>query len=216
MLIFDNRGVGQTEAPPTPNTIRVMADDTIALMDALDIERTTLVGHSMGGAIALQMSLIAPDRISQTVICASAARLPYPSVAVIKVAVKYREMDLDPTLIFETTFPWIYGEAFLRDEARVRTQMDQLLQNPYPQSLDHFRGQVAACESFDLERAISEVRTDTLVVAGNEDVLTPLRCSEYLHQNIAGSRLVVMNNCGHMIQHEQPSKLAETILTFLH
>src|SRR3990167_9486363 len=68
VLIFDNRGAGQTDTPDLPYTTELMAKDTLALMTALNIPRAHIVGHSLGGCIAQQMALIAPDKVKKLVI----------------------------------------------------------------------------------------------------------------------------------------------------
>src|SRR3990167_10012984 len=68
---FDNRGAGQSSTPDYPYTIEMMANDTIQLMDALNINKAHILGHSMGGGIAMQMALMAPDRIHKLILASS-------------------------------------------------------------------------------------------------------------------------------------------------
>lgn len=215
VLVFDNRGVGQTDAPAGPYTIQMMAEDTVALMDSLSIKNAGIVGHSMGCDILLQMCLSDPDRVRKAIHCASAAKLPFPSLMHIKSVVKYREMGMDPNLIFETAFPWIFGASFLRNRAKVAEAMNNLINSPYPQSLEAFKAQVAACEALDLEKEISNISTDTLILAGIEDLMMPLRFSEFIHQHIVGSKLETISDCGHMLPVEQSETLGNKILGFL-
>src|ERR1044071_6561394 len=63
VIAFDNRGAGQTDAPDHPYTTRMMADDTVGLMDALGVERAHVLGVSMGGMIAQEIALDHPDRV---------------------------------------------------------------------------------------------------------------------------------------------------------
>jgi 3-oxoadipate enol-lactonase len=68
VVAFDNRGAGRTEKPDTPYTIKLMADDTAGLMDALSIQRADVVGISMGGRIALELALSNPSRVGKLVL----------------------------------------------------------------------------------------------------------------------------------------------------
>src|SRR4030095_3774416 len=63
VIAFDNRGVGQTEAPDHPYTTRMMGADTLGLMDALRIDRAHVIGVSMGGMIAQELALKSPERV---------------------------------------------------------------------------------------------------------------------------------------------------------
>jgi len=93
--------------------------------------------------------------------------------------------------------------------------MNNLINSPYPQSLEGFKAQVAACDAVDLEKEISGITTDTLLLAGEEDLMIPLRFSEKIHQRISGSKLEVISDCGHMIPIEQSETLVDKILGFL-
>jgi 3-oxoadipate enol-lactonase len=76
VVAFDNRGAGRSDKPEAPYTIGLMAQDTVALMDALSLEQVTVLGISMGGRIALELALSCPDRVGRLVLVStSAARL---------------------------------------------------------------------------------------------------------------------------------------------
>ena len=69
VIIFDNRGAGKTEATPGSYTTELMAEDTLALLDGLNIKKTHIIGHSLGGAVAQYIALKAPHRINKLVLC---------------------------------------------------------------------------------------------------------------------------------------------------
>ncbi|MBI4237593.1 MAG: alpha/beta fold hydrolase [Deltaproteobacteria bacterium] len=212
---FDNRGVGQSDAPAGPYTLQMMADDTLALLDALQIPRTRVVGHSMGGAILQLLCLEHPDRVARAVICASAARVPLPSQQHVESVAQLREAGIAPELLALVTMPWIFGEAFLQDDARVVLARAALLGNPRPQSIAAFRAQVAACIGTDLRRRLAAIHTPTLILAGREDILTPVRCSEELHRGIREAQLTILDDCAHMVQVEQPERFVALVTDFL-
>src|SRR6266498_1920452 len=68
VLRFDNRGVGRTGVPPGPYTIEQMADDALAVLDAAGVERAHVVGASLGGMVAQELALAAPDRVDRLVL----------------------------------------------------------------------------------------------------------------------------------------------------
>lgn len=74
VLAFDNRGVGRTDKPDIPYTIEMMAQDTSRLMDALGIERAHVLGISMGGHIALELALSAPDKVLSLILTSTSSR----------------------------------------------------------------------------------------------------------------------------------------------
>ncbi len=215
VLVFDNRDVGQTKNSNGSYTIKDMADDVVALMDALSIEKATMVGHSLGGAITMQMCLANPSRIDKAVICASAAKLPLPSLLHVRSIIHLREVNINPELIYETTFPWIFGESYLSNKKMVSAIVKNILNNPYQQTLESFKNQARVSELINLVPELHKVAVKALVIAGRNDLITPAYCSELIHREIKGSQLVVIDDCGHMLQFEQPEILVNTILKFI-
>ena len=75
LITFDNRGVGQSTSPATPYTIGQMAEDTIGLLDAIDLTSVHIAGHSMGGQIALELALACPGRVKSLILLASCVKM---------------------------------------------------------------------------------------------------------------------------------------------
>jgi pimeloyl-ACP methyl ester carboxylesterase len=75
VLTFDNRGAGRTDKPDIPYTIEMMANDTLGLMDAVGIERANVLGISLGGRIALALTLAHPERVEKLALVSTSARV---------------------------------------------------------------------------------------------------------------------------------------------
>src|SRR5690349_18217962 len=71
VITFDNRGVGQSEKPAGPYSAQILAADTVGLLDALQIERAIILGHSMGGFIAQALALDFPGRVEKLILCST-------------------------------------------------------------------------------------------------------------------------------------------------
>jgi pimeloyl-ACP methyl ester carboxylesterase len=215
VTVFDNRGAGQTETPPGLYTVEMMAHDTVSLMDALGIEQSNIIGHSMGGMILQELCLSYPEKVSKAIMNASTSAIPLYSMNHIMSVVKLWESGAPLEIIIEIVFPWLYADDFLADAGKVDEAVTMLVNNPYPQSLDGFKAQVEACRTQQLQHRISAIQIPSLIIAGQEDILIPLRCSEYLHNNIPNSKLEIISNCGHLIQVEQPEAFCKSVTTFL-
>lgn len=204
VTVFDNRGVGQTDTPSGPYTIEMMAQDTNALMDALSIPNATIVGHSMGGMILQQMCLEFPKRVSGAIISASAASLTEHAIEYITSVAELWESGAPLDMLIEKTLREFYAYNFLADARRVKEVKESIINTPYPQSLECFKSQFSACKTVALSQKITSIKTPTLIIAGQRDTLLPPYCSEYLHQKILGSRMTIIEDCGHMVQIEKP------------
>ena len=69
VLSFDNRGIGESEKPEGPYTARMMADDALQVLDEAGVERAHVVGASLGGMIAQELAVLAPERVDRLVLC---------------------------------------------------------------------------------------------------------------------------------------------------
>src|SRR3990167_6161262 len=105
VLVFDNRGSGQTSTPPGPYTIQMLARDTVELMRTLKMEKACILGHSMGSAIVQQICLDFPQAIEKGMLCASFTKVPEKSLMQIDVSAKLDKAGVRQGLILLDAFP---------------------------------------------------------------------------------------------------------------
>lgn len=172
VLVFDNRGTGQTDSPNGPYSIDMLAEDTLALMDHLGIEKAPIVGHSMGGAILQHICINHPNRVQKAVILASFEKPSHACLFHIRTVAKYIQANVEPRLIIETGLPWIYGNEFLKDVRKTEEAIATILNNPHPQPLAGFEGQVEAIARFDSSDDLKRIITPTLILSGEDDIST--------------------------------------------
>src|SRR6185436_17625567 len=114
VLVFDNRGAGQSDAPDYAYTTRGMAEDLLALLDALGVERVHLLGLSLGGAIAQETALAAPARVASLQLHATWAG-PHPYLEALVGAVRTVRRQLDPESFYRALSVWLFTpECFVR------------------------------------------------------------------------------------------------------
>lgn len=214
-LIFDNRGAGQTDAPPPPYSIEAMAEDTRALMDYLGMKQAYMVGSSMGTAIIQTLALRHPDKIKKGVLISPFAQLPRTSVMKSETVAKFLEAEVPLPLVIESVIPWLYSNEFLTDVDRARTKYEEMLSNPYPQKPEGYLGQLTALKAFDLRDQLQEIQTEMLLIAGAEDLSTPLYCSQLVKETLPHSTLEVFPRVGHMAHVEKRDQVFELIQNFL-
>jgi pimeloyl-ACP methyl ester carboxylesterase len=177
-------------------TYRAFVD---AFCAALDVPRAVLVGHSMGGAIAIEAALGSPNRVAGLVLIGTAARLrvsPATFDAIDNHFGQFAEM------FAATGFsPSIPREQALR-LARAGIQAPQAV----------VRADFAACDSWDARERIASIRAPTLVMIGEEDLLAPAKYGRLLAEGIPSARLVAFPQTGHMVHLERSGSVGEAVV----
>jgi pimeloyl-ACP methyl ester carboxylesterase len=183
-------------------TIGGYADLVVEFMAALHLESPTVVGHSMGGAIALDLALRYGDQAGGLVLVGTGARLRVmPSI------LEGLRGEFESTV--DLLCRYAYGP--LASEEMVRLGREEMLAIG-PEVL---LGDLLACDHFDVMGRLGEVQLLTLVICGEEDQLTPLRYSQFLVDHIQGARLVTIPEAGHMVMLEKPKETTDAIAGFL-
>lgn len=173
VVVFDNRGVGKTDAPDSPCSVEMMAEDTFALMDELGINDAVIMGHSMGTAIAQAMALRQPARVRKLVLCSPFERLrPYARFA-FRTNARLLRAGIPAHQLFEVILPWLYSDAYLEDARQVQALLDLVATLPQ-QPAYAFERQLEALAAFDSAAWVAQLRPPALLLAGQEDRLVPL------------------------------------------
>jgi 3-oxoadipate enol-lactonase len=185
----------------------------IAALDAHDIARAVIVGHSFGGAVAAWLAVHQPDRITALVLAAPSANgramyaldrvLASRAVGAAVVAGTGAALSLTP----------------LRRAIAARAQLDE----PYLRGLARMLTRRSSWEAFvveqralldgipRLEPQLGRISTPTVIVAGAADRIVPTAAAELLAQQIPGAELVLLRRAGHLLPHRHADKLAELI-----
>ena len=214
VTIFDNRGSGRTPATTPPYTIELLADDTLALMDALKIEKAHIAGFSMGSAIAQMIALKHPERVLKNVLISPFPTLPATAIMQAQVTAKLFQTEVDPAIAFETILPWIFSNEYLSDPQRVEETVHHLLNDPYPQPPEGYAGQLEAITHFDLTKQLAEIKTPTLLLAGEEDLYTPYCIVKNMKARLPNATLIGLPKQGHMLHVETPETIAKEMCAF--
>jgi len=212
IVLFDNRGIGESDASGGPYSVRMMAQDAVAVLDAAGLERAHVLGTSLGGMVAIQLALDWPDRVDRLVLACTtpggAAAAPMPERTV-------RLMQEAPALPPDVALLRFVENAFAPDPdpAVVERIMKHRLATAQPPAA--WAAQAAAGAAFDLWDRVPEIRARTLVLTGDEDAVVDPRNSELLAQQIPGARLDAFPGTGHLFFWEQPQRFVEVVTEFL-
>ena len=184
------------------SSIAAYRDFLLAFLDGLDLERAVAVGHSMGGAIALDLALHYPDRLAGLVLVSSGARLRVAPAILTGILA-----DFEATV--DLVCDYAYGPAASEQLKRLGRQ--RMLKTP-PEVI---HGDYAACDAFDVMERLGAIRCPTLVIGGSADMLTPPKYSVYLRDHIPGAELVLVDAAGHMVMLEKPEVVARAVSKFI-
>jgi len=214
VILLDNRGSGQSSAPSEPYTIETMAKDTLALLDHLKLNKASFVGSSMGTAITQTIAHIAPERVDKAILIAPFAKLPMTSILKTETTGKLLLTKVPMDIILETVIPWLFSRDFVTNTQKVLDKKEEMSNNPFPQSLEGFKGQFEALRNFDSTSFLKDLAAEFLLIAGEEDLSTPFSCAKFVHENLQKSHLHPFPRMGHMAHAEKRKEVLDLITSF--
>ena len=209
VLRYDSRGHGQSAAPAGPYSMDLLADDAIALLDFLGIERVHFCGLSKGGMVGQNLGTRFGGRLISLILCDTAAHLPTRQMWDERIAtVRAQGMVgfADATIDRWITKP---GQQRLAEEVAEVRKM--IVGTP----VEGFCACSEAIRDMDQREAIRKIATPTLVIVGEHDPGTPVEAAKFIHGQVDGSRLVIISEAAHLCNIEQPERFNEALLGFL-
>ncbi len=215
VIVLDNRGCGRTTPPDCTTGIGRMADDCIALADHLGIGRFRLLGHSMGGFIAIDCALRFPDRVARLVLANTTAKTSGRNRALFLDWLGYLDAGMAPAPWWRNFFYWIFTPGFFEDAAATDAFLKLVLEYPYPPRPDGLRGQVGAIVGFDRAADLRHIASPTLILCSTEDVLLPPGEDAAGLAGIPNARVAVLDGSAHASFIEAPDAFVEQVLAFL-
>lgn len=189
VISFDSRGLGRSDKPDVPYSIEMMAEDTVGLMDVIDVKQAHLLGISMGSRIALSVAAKYPERVKSLVLNVAAARSPHRD---------------DPKA----------AESFERLKTAGKQPEILNAMGKYPPTVESFGRLFEALKQFDGTNLLKKIIAPTIIINGTKDQSTPVKCAEELYNGISGSKLVLVDE-DHMFIRTKPDLLINEVIKFL-
>ncbi len=214
-IAFDFRGQGQSEITKSGYDMDTLTEDTIALLDALSIDKCHFVGLSMGGFIAQRIGIRHPERLLSLMLLETSADPEDP-----KTAPRYRKLVsairwLGMKRVSKKVLPIMFGNTFLTDKSRRAECKSWLAQIQANHKVGVTKATMGVIERKGVYEQLGEIRTPTLIVVGDEDAATPYPKSERMHFAIAGSKFAVIKGAGHTATVEEPEQVNKVMSEFL-
>ncbi len=209
-IIFDNRGVGQTNDKSQGYTFETLADDTIGLMDSLNIERSHIFGISMSGCIAQDIAVRHANRVEKLVLCSTRCG----GHQAIQVSTDDLMKILKGLSNLEDLPPLIFTEEFIKNEPeKLKIMMDIVRKNPISELA--IKRQDYATKKFRGYKKLKDIQAPTLIMHGKKDILNPVGNAEIFAKLIPNAKVAIFDNCAHGIYAEAPELFTKTLIEFL-
>ncbi len=202
-LAFDMPGHGRSAGLDSLGSIERMATFTFALCDKLGLRPPVLLGHSLGGAVALRCALERPDRVRALVLVSSGAHLGENQAGVARMK-RVTEGKASREFAREAYSPQAPPEVLRRGF------LEDLKTDPRARY-----GDLRAAQGWDVRARLPELSVPTLIVTGKDQAPFGREQGEALAAGIRGARAVELENSAHMLPLEQPGALAAAVLGFL-
>jgi len=209
VVALDQIGFGRSDKPLLNYRVSTFVDFLDGFLNELKIERASLVGNSLGGWIAADFALTHPERINRLVLCDAAGyaalskTMDPRALSALRLASRDDIRYLGPLTFRDKRF---YEDVDLAFKQRLATGDSYTVSRILDSMI---RGEDV------LDNRLAAIKQPTLILWGREDRLIPLNFAERFHKEITGSRLEVIDNCGHMPHVECPKEFVTAVLEFL-
>jgi pimeloyl-ACP methyl ester carboxylesterase len=199
VIALDLNGHGRTQDRSDENIVDSYLQDIDSV--ASQYEKPILAGHSMGGALAQLYALQNSDKLNGLVLVATGAKLRVANMV-------FDLLDTD----FEGYLSAV--EEFMFHKNTSKDLIEASVAEVRKCSVPVIRRDFELCNAFNIMDRQKEIQIPTLIIVGAQDMMTPVKYSQYLHSQIENSKLLVIENAGHMVMLEQSSKVNQEILSW--
>lgn len=220
VILLDNRDSGQSSAMAVPYDISDMAEDASELLAHLNLPPIHLVGHSMGGFMAMHIAAKYPEFINTLTLCSTSEKQVEPAKAYLKTRITHIDNQGDDANTASETdiramLPKLYLEKNLKQPGFIEEVIAHEAANPHPQSANSFKRQAIACMNHDAREYIKDIACKTLIITGKEDPYYSPKIAHNMASQISDVHVCIINDAAHMIQVEQPEAFCQALICFL-
>ena len=213
VIAFDNSGAGRSDKPFGAYTMQQMTDDAIAVLDAVGVSAAHVVGASMGGLIGQLMAVRYPERVLSLTLACSACR-DHPWRRELMEQWMQTALEHGMGAMTRQAARWVMAPRSFRRLAPTFGWLGPLAMS---RPAHAFASQVRAILAVDDSMAdeLSKIDVPTLVIVGNQDILTPRGDAEEIAERIPGAELVVISGAAHGFMVEHASTFNTILFDFL-
>jgi pimeloyl-ACP methyl ester carboxylesterase len=210
-IALDNRGAGQSEAPPGPYSIAQMAADAAAVLNAARVNAAHILGVSMGGMIAQEFALQYPQKVRSLILGCTTPGGPHAVRAEQEASQVLITRGQDPDQFAKALSPFIYAAG----TSPQRIEEDTAVRWKWYPSGEAYFAQLQAIMAWDAYSRLAQISAPTLVIHGENDRLVPPENAKLIAARIPAAKLVMIPRASHIFTTDQPDAAHPAILEFL-
>jgi len=211
VLLYDCRGMWQSEHPEGPYSMEQHADDLAGLLKALEIPRAHIAGISYGGEISMVFAARYPEMTRSLVVSSSVSEID-PLLEAVGRSWSAAMRSGDWSLLFDVTLPYNFSEQWIAENSGLleasRKRYEYL-------DLKSAQALMDAFTRLKITPLLKDVKSPALVLVGEHDILKPRKYAEIIQRGIAGAELLIIPRGGHAVCLEQPAAFNSAVLGFV-
>jgi pimeloyl-ACP methyl ester carboxylesterase len=212
VIRVDNRGAGHTgDVPGAPYTVETMAADCLAVLDAAGADQAHVVGISMGGLMAQEIALTAPERVLSLCLTATHPGIAHAVVNPDAMAMLMKRGEMTPQQAAEASIPYNYAASTPRE----LIEEDWAVRFPLAATNEGYLAQAVGTSQWDGFDRAPGITAPTMVLHGELDALVPPENGRILADRIPGAELVIVPDANHVLMTDQPEQVAKVLLDWL-
>jgi 3-oxoadipate enol-lactonase len=211
VLLYDCRGMWQSDHPAGPYSMEQHADDLAGLLTALGIEKAHIGGISYGGEISMIFALKFPQRTRSLFVSSAVSQID-PMLQVMGASWMSALHNNDADTLFEVTFPANFSEPWIAANKGI---IEPSRKKYHQMDLKSAEQLMLAFSQIDFTDKLKNINVPTLVLVGELDILKSRKYSEIIAHEIPGAELIIIPHGGHAICLEQPGAFNSAILGFV-
>jgi 3-oxoadipate enol-lactonase len=215
-VALDYRDVGDSDSATGPYSIADLAGDVAGVSDALRIQRAALIGISMGGFVALELTLLRPELVDKLILVVTSAggRTHVSTSREVMALLMPGEEEEETGEGARRVCAAVAAPGFAESHPEEMETFVEIARHR-PMSRDAYLRQLQACRAHDVSTRLDEIQVPTLVMHGEVDPLVPVENGRLLAERIRGAELIVYPDTGHIPEVERVQEFNRDLLAFL-
>ncbi len=216
VITFDSRGAGKSGKPDMEYSTEMFAEDTFSLLEKIGVRKSHILGVSFGGMIAQRFALMFPEITDRLILGATmpSYHLFPPSQKTVETLQASALVPIPKSI--QIIMKLFYSKHFFQEEPALAAKVKKIMvTEKEEQGIDIMYRQIGAGMKHDTSEEVRNIKAPTLVICGDEDLISPIRNSRFLTDQIPGSTLAVLSGGYHAFWIERADEACEIITNFL-